>query len=114
MPRPPCAAGCLWRVQYAAGSETTHAHPIAHFYTGPVSSASTSTGTPTADAGAGPDQARFFLNLIQTIFTRSDATLLSSTASMNGHNVYTIHVTPRAQASGNGTGSFNYDGNVYL
>lgn len=83
-------------------------------YTGPVSSAGTSTGTPGAGAGNGPDQAGFFLNLIQTIFTRSDATLVSATGSKNGHNVYTIHVTPGTQAAGNGTRSFNYDGNVYL
>jgi outer membrane lipoprotein-sorting protein len=85
-------------------------------YNGPVptNSASSSNGVGIgAGQGAG-SQNQFLLTIVQTVFTRSDATLKSSSASVNGHAVYDIHVEPQGQLSGNGTGGFNYNGEVFL
>lgn len=88
-------------------------------YTGPSSSgigASTPPATPSAnDSNAGGNQVGSILNLVQSVFTRSDATLVSSSASVNGVETYEVHVTPQSAApSGGGSRSFNYDGDVYL
>jgi outer membrane lipoprotein-sorting protein len=82
-------------------------------YTGQVSD---NTSTPTA--GAGQDQSRFIMNIIQSVFTHSNATLVSSSANINGHDAYDIHVTSPASgqsgSTGSGSGNFNYDGEVYI
>jgi len=77
-------------------------------YTGPVSE----------NAGTTRDENQFIMNIVQTVFTRSDATLVSSSANVNGHDAYDVHVTSRAsgQPASPGAGSDNltYDGNVYI
>jgi outer membrane lipoprotein-sorting protein len=89
-------------------------------YTGPSSSGSgagTPPATPSANgSNAGGNQVVSILNLVQSVFTRSNATLVSSTASVNGIETYELHVTPQsAAASGvGGSRNFNYDGDVYL
>ncbi len=82
------------------------------------------TGTPVAGgrdksgpyAGGGQ---QFILTIVQSVFTHSDATLVSSSAvKIGGHDVYDVHVVPGGQATtGSGAGgavSFNYDGDVYI
>ena len=82
-------------------------------YTGQVSN---NTGTPTA--GTGRDQTQFIMNIVQSVFTHSNATLVSSSASINGHDAYDIQVTSPASAQSSSTGSgsdtFNYNGDVYI
>jgi outer membrane lipoprotein-sorting protein len=82
-------------------------------YSGQVSN---NTGTPTT--GAGRDQNQFIMNIVQSVFTHSNATLLSSSASINGHNAYDIHVTSPASgqpgSTGSSSGNLNYDGDVYI
>lgn len=80
-------------------------------YTGQVSN---NTGTPTA--GTGRDQTQFIMNIVQSVFTHSNATLVSSSASINGHDAYDIQVTSpaSAQSSSTGSGNFNYNGDVYI
>jgi outer membrane lipoprotein-sorting protein len=87
-------------------------------YTGPVTSGSNS-GTPTAIPSAtgsnqGGDQVLSILNLVQSVFTGSNATLVSSSTSINGVETYKVHVTPQSTAAKVGSRSFNYDGDVYL
>lgn len=87
-------------------------------YTGPVSSDS-STSTPTAtpsgnDSDTGGDGILSILNLVQSVFTHSNATLVSSSANVNGVETYKIHVTPQSAAANVGSRNFNYDGDVYL
>ena len=75
-------------------------------YTGAASSSS-------ANAGA-IGQNQLVLTLVQTIFTHSKATLASSSASIDGHAAYQIHVTPSGQGINLGSTSLNYAGDVYL
>ena len=52
---------------------------------------------------------------MQTVFTHSNATLVSSSASADGHAAYQVHVAPAAQGGSNlGPTTFNYVGDVYL
>jgi len=53
-------------------------------------------------------------NLVRSIFGHSNATLVSTSASVNGHAAYDIHVTPQAQTSGSNANTFSYNGDVYL
>ncbi len=83
-------------------------------YTGPATSAG-GNGSGSNNASTLP------LGLLQVVFTRSDATLVSSSATSNGRAAYDIHVVPQAQATGtSGTpfagnlGSINYDGDIYI
>ena len=80
-------------------------------YTGQVSN---TTGTPVA--GAGRDQTQFIMNIVQSVFTHSNATLVSSSAKVNGHDAYDIQVTSpaSAQSSSTGSGNFNYNGDVLI
>ena len=82
-------------------------------YSGQISN---NTGTPTA--GASRDQNQFIMNIVQSVFTQSNATLVSSTASIDGHAAYDIHVTSPAPGqsgtTGSGSGNFNYNGDVYV
>jgi hypothetical protein len=56
------------------------------------------------------------MNIVQTVFTHSNATLVSSSAKINGHDAYDIQVTSpaSAQSSGTGSGNFNYNGDVFI
>lgn len=87
-------------------------------YTGPSSSGSgagTPPATPSAnDSNAGGNQVVSILNLVQSVFTRSNATLVSSSANVNGVETYQVHVTPQSAAASAGSRNFNYDGDVYL
>lgn len=78
-------------------------------YTGTVSN---NTGTPTT--GAGRDQNKFIMNIVQTVFTHSNATLVSSSASVNGHATSDIHVESPTQPGNTGSANFNYSGDVYI
>jgi outer membrane lipoprotein-sorting protein len=82
-------------------------------YTGQVSN---NTGTPTASAGR--DQTQFIMNIVQSVFSHSNATLVSSSASVNGHDAYDIQVTSPASAQSSSTSSgssnFIYNGDVYI
>ena len=102
------------------GKQVWHYDPVKKVvYTGSI----TATGGPTSGAGG---QSQFILNLVQAIFTHSDATLVSSSASVNGHAAYDIHVVPQEQLSATAsaeatsmagpgrTGNFNYDGDIYI
>lgn len=86
-------------------------------YNGPVStnSASSSNGIGIGGGqGGGGGQSQFLLTIVQTVFTQSDGTLKSSSSSVNGHAAYDVHVEPRGQLTGNGTGGFNYIGEVFI
>jgi outer membrane lipoprotein-sorting protein len=80
-------------------------------YTGQVSN---TTGTPAASTAR--DQTQFIMNIVQSIFTHSNATLVSSSTRVNGHDVYDIQVASPASAQPSSTGSatFNYSGDVFL
>src|SRR6266702_4169444 len=80
-------------------------------YTGQVSNA---TGTPVA--GTGRDQTQFIMNIVQSVFTHSNATLVSSSVRVNSHDAYDIQVTSSAtaQSSSTGSGNFNYKGDVFI
>jgi outer membrane lipoprotein-sorting protein len=82
-------------------------------YTGQVSN-----NTGTSATGTGRDQTQFAMNIVQLVFTHSNATLVSSSASINGHAAYDLQVTSQASAQSNSTGSgpgnFHYNGDVYI
>jgi outer membrane lipoprotein-sorting protein len=82
-------------------------------YKGQVSN---NTATPTA--GGGQDQTQFIMNIVQSVFFHSNATLVSSSASVNGHDAYDIQVTSPSSAQSSSTNSssvnFNYNGDVYI
>lgn len=80
-------------------------------YTGPVPTAG--TPTPGSNFNAGGRQNQFILGLVQTILTRSKATLVSSTATINGHSVYDVHVASQARPAATGP-NFSYTGEVYI
>jgi outer membrane lipoprotein-sorting protein len=87
-------------------------------YTGPITSGG-NPGTPTTTPSAtgsnqGGDQVLSILNLVQSVFTGSNATLVSSSTSINGVETYKVHVIPQSTAAKVGSRSFNYDGDVYL
>jgi len=87
-------------------------------YTGAVT-ATTATPTAGTNSGVGGGESQFILNLVQSVFTRSDATLVSSSAKVHGRDAYDVHVVPQSQtasASGGsgGVGNFNYVGEVYI
>lgn len=89
-------------------------------YTGAVPA--NGNGVPVSSGG----QSQFLVTLIQTIFTHSDATLQSSSATALGHAVYDLHVVPQGgvstptrsaspvTTSGSAPTNFDYDGEMYL
>ena len=87
-------------------------------YTGPITAGSNSgapTATPsTTGSNQGGNQLLSILNLVQSVFRDSNATLVSSSTSINGVETYKVHVTPKSSAAKVGSRSFNYDGDVYL
>jgi outer membrane lipoprotein-sorting protein len=74
-------------------------------YTGTVTT--NSSNDTTSAAG----QALFFSTILQTLLTRSNAALVSSSASINGHSANEIHVVPQDQATAS---RFDYDGYLYI
>jgi outer membrane lipoprotein-sorting protein len=80
-------------------------------YNAQISAASTATPT-TGEAAA--DQSQMIFNLVRSVFTHSNATLVSSSATVNGHAAYDIAITSQAQSSGSGTNNLNYSGHVFL
>ena len=78
-------------------------------YTGPVT---TTSGTPMPGGFGSGGQNQFILNLVQSVFTNSKATLISSSAKINGHDAYQVHVT--SDGTGTGPANFPYDGDVYI
>ncbi len=73
----------------------------------------TATATPTTGQAA-TDQSQMIFNLVRSIFTHSNGTLVSSSATVNGHAAYDIAITSQAQSSGSGTNNINYSGHVFL
>lgn len=96
------------------GKQTWEYDPVKNVvYHGPVSATGTANG---GSIFGGGGQSQVFFNLVQSVFTRSAATLVSSSATVNGHTADEIHVTPQAGASSGttGIGNFGYDGNIYI
>lgn len=75
---------------------------------------SNTTGTPVTSTGR--DQTQSLMSIVQSVFTRSNATLVSSSARVNGHEVYDLQVVSSAssQSSSTGSGNFNYTGDVFI
>lgn len=71
-----------------------------------------SSATPTT--GAAADQSQAIFNLVRSVFMHSNATLVSSSALVNGHPVNDIAITSQAGSSGSGTNNLNYSGDVFL
>jgi outer membrane lipoprotein-sorting protein len=73
----------------------------------------TSAATPTTGAGAA-DQSQMIFNLVRSVFTHSNGTLVSSSATVNGHAAYDVAVASQAQSSGSGANNLNYSGHIFL
>ncbi len=75
---------------------------------------SNTTSTPVA--GTNREQTQFLMNIVQSVFTRSNATLVSSSARVNGHNAYDLQVTSSAStaSSNSKADTFTYNGDVFL
>lgn len=90
-------------------------------YTGQVTPSATppaSTGTPTAGTGTSTigstntlGQSLSPTQLLLSTFTGSDSTLTSSSATLNGHTVYDVHVVSQSKDD---TGTPDYTGEVYI
>ncbi len=80
-------------------------------YNGPVNS-----NNSTAGAGLGRDQNQFIMNIVQSVFTHGNATLVSSNASVEGHTAYDVRVESTAprQSSSTRSNTFNYNGDAYI
>lgn len=99
----------LW--QYNPAKNIVYSGPAPH----------NSSGSVFGFAGSGNNgQGQFLLNFVQSVFTGSDGTLKSSTATINGHSVYDVGVVPQnsTSSSTNSTlptgSSFNYSGDIYI
>jgi outer membrane lipoprotein-sorting protein len=80
-------------------------------YSGPVQP----TGNNSSSLGSsGNGQGQFVVNLVQNVFSHSDGTLKSSTATVNNHAVYDIGVVPQGNVATAGPGNFSYSGDVYV
>jgi outer membrane lipoprotein-sorting protein len=73
----------------------------------------TATSTPTTGESA-TDQSQMIFTLVRSVFTHSNATLVSSSANVNGHPAYDIAITSQAQSSGSSGNRFNYSGDMFL
>jgi outer membrane lipoprotein-sorting protein len=84
-------------------------------YKGPVTS-----GAAPANGGQRDGQSQLILNIVRTVFTHSDATLVSSSVKIDGQDAYDLHVVSQGQAvtgsgnSGGGFGNFSYSGEMYI
>lgn len=82
-------------------------------YYGSASAASATTTS--GSSGQANNMQQLLLGAVQTVFTHSTATLLSSQNKVNGHPVYTIQVTSQQnQSNPSGGLSFSYTGTVSL
>ncbi len=101
------------------GKEIWQYDPVKNIvYKGPVSDATPTTGstTTTPTTGSG-DQSQLVLNIVRTVFTHSDATLVSSSAKIHGRDAYDVHVVSQGQTvpgAGAGQDNFSYSGEVYI
>jgi outer membrane lipoprotein-sorting protein len=89
------------------GKQIWHYDPVKKIvYTGPVSE----------NAATSQDENEFIMNIVQSVFRQGNATLVSSSADVNGHDAYEVHVASTAsrQSASAGSGNFNYDGDVYI
>lgn len=89
------------------GKQIWHYDPVKKVvYTGPVSE----------NAATSQDENAFIMNIVQSVFTRSNATLVSSSASINGHDAYDVYVasTASGQSANASSGNLTYDGDVYI
>ena len=80
-------------------------------YTAQISASASATPT-TGDAAS--DQSQMIFNLVRSVFTHSNATLVSSSGTINGRPVYDIAITSQAQSSSSGTNSISYTGDIFL
>ncbi len=73
---------------------------------------------PVKKPGASQDQNQFLMKIVESVLTHGNAKLVSSSASVNGHEAYEVHVTSpgsgQSGSTGSGSGNFNYDGDVYI
>lgn len=84
-------------------------------YNGPLPASASGNQQNAGLAGNGGGQSQSFLNLIQTLFNQSAGTLRSSSATINGHTVYDVHIVPQnTSESGSNPQNFNYTGEVYI
>ena len=84
-------------------------------YHGPASSSTPTPGTPGSSTSQN-NISQLLLGTVQTVFTHSTATLISSTGTVNGHAVYTIQIVSQQGQSGSTSGglSFSYSGTVSI
>jgi outer membrane lipoprotein-sorting protein len=71
------------------------------------------TATPTT-GNAASDQSQMIFNLVRSVFTHSNATLVSSSATINGQAAYDIAITSQAQSRGSAINNITYSGDVFL
>ncbi len=96
------------------GKEVWQYDPIKNIvYRGTASDVTpTTTATPTTGSGG---QSQLVLNIVRTVFTHSDATLVSSSAKIHGRDAYDVHVVSQGQTTtGTGPSNFSYSGEVYI
>ena len=79
-----------------------------HAHISPSASATPTSGETAAD------ESQVIFNLVRSVFTHSNATLVSSSASINGRPAYDIAITSQAGVSGSGNNALNYSGDIYL
>jgi outer membrane lipoprotein-sorting protein len=78
-------------------------------YKGPVTA---TTGTATTGG-----QSQLILNIVRTVFTHSNATLVSSSARVHGRDASDVHVVSQGQTAtvvGAGQSNFSYSGEVFI
>jgi len=101
--------------QFSAGSVTVTNGKQTWQYSPAKKVVYTGAVTPSNSSLSSGGQSQFILNIVQTVFTHSDATLVPAGATVNGHAAYDVHVEPQGQTPGTGgIGSFNYVGDVYI
>ncbi len=84
-------------------------------YNGPLLANASGNQQQSGLAGNGGGQSQSFLNLIQTIITRSSGTLRPSSANVNGRAVYDVHIVPQSTSTGSSDAqNFNYPGEIYI
>lgn len=79
-------------------------------YHAQISAASSATPT----TGSAADQSQAIFDLVRSVFTHSNATLVSSSATVNGRAAYDLAVTSQAASSSSSTNNLNYSGDIFL
>lgn len=84
-------------------------------YTGPVNTNPSISSSNSAQVGG---QSQLILGILQTVFTRSKATIAADNVPLNGAITTDIHVISQSSDQANATpgpgGSFQYTGDVYI